>query len=186
MDNVGNFSIRPMEKIEQNFSFTPYKRKASEIGLIGHLRGYWDSAVVKKQEFLLTAWDDHTPGLKTDEFVAEFGNVIKSLRSKGNFLFNCGTLSSYCYTNKATAFNDGLNHYGVRVDSEKYSYLMRLNPEKGEYNLYCYCYDRDLLNKALTAERNKSLANKIDDAMTRQAAQAHPSLTQPDIGRGIE
>lgn len=186
MDNVGNFSIRPMEKIEQNFSFTPDKEKASEVGLIGHLRGYLDSVVVKKQEFLRTAWDDHTPNLKTDEFVAEFGKVMEFIRSKNNFLFNSGTLLSYCYTDKATAFNDGLNHYGVRVDSEKYSYLMRLNPNKGEYNLYCYCYDRDLLNKALTAQRNKSLANKIGDAMTRQAAQAHSNSPQPAVGKGIE
>ncbi len=26
---------------------------------------------------------------------------------------------------------------------------MRLNPYKGEYNLYCYCYVRDWLNKHL-------------------------------------
>ena len=36
--------------------------------------------------------------------------------------------------------------YGVRVDTEKYAYLLRLNPNAGDYNLYCYCYRRDWLD----------------------------------------
>ena len=40
-------------------------------------------------------------------------------------------------------------YYGVRVDSEKYAYLLRLNPDRGEYNLYCYCYRRDWLDQHL-------------------------------------
>lgn len=38
------------------------------------------------------------------------------------------------------------DYYGVRVDTEKYAYLLRLNPNKGEYNLYCYCYVKDWLD----------------------------------------
>ena len=38
------------------------------------------------------------------------------------------------------------DYYGVRVDTEKYAYLLRLNPNKGEYNLYCYCYIRNWLD----------------------------------------
>ena len=34
----------------------------------------------------------------------------------------------------------------MRVDTDKYAYMMRLNPNKGEYNLYCYCYRRDWLD----------------------------------------
>lgn len=40
-------------------------------------------------------------------------------------------------------------YYGVRVDTEKYAYLLRLNPDRGEYNLYCYCYRRDWLDQHL-------------------------------------
>lgn len=35
--------------------------------------------------------------------------------------------------------------YGIRVDTEDHAYYMRLNPHKGEYNLYCYCYKSSLL-----------------------------------------
>ena len=41
------------------------------------------------------------------------------------------------------------HYYGVRVDTEKYAYLLRLNPDRGEYNLYCYCYRRDWLDQHL-------------------------------------
>ena len=49
---------------------------------------------------------------------------------------------------------DDRNHYGIRLDTEKYSYLMRFNPNRGEYNLYCYCYQKEWLNNHLkNAER---------------------------------
>ncbi len=32
---------------------------------------------------------------------------------------------------------------------KKYAYLLRLNPDRGEYNLYCYCYRRDWLDQHL-------------------------------------
>ena len=55
---------------------------------------------------------------------------------------------------KTDDFKKDRNHYGVRVDTERYSYLMRLNPNRGEYNLYCYCYQKEWLNNHLkNAER---------------------------------
>lgn len=35
----------------------------------------------------------------------------------------------------------------MRVNTENYAYFMRLNPNQGEYNLYCYCYRRDWLDR---------------------------------------
>ncbi len=43
--------------------------------------------------------------------------------------------------------NNEQDYYGARVDTQKYAYLCRLNPNKGEYNLYCYCYIKDWLDK---------------------------------------
>lgn len=61
--------------------------------------------------------------------------------------------------------------YGVRVNTQDYAYLMRLNPYKGEYNLYCYCYKKDWLDSHLEkAERGIRFINpdykelfRIDD-----------------------
>ena len=30
--------------------------------------------------------------------------------------------------------------YGFRADTEGYTYMLRLNPNRGEYNFYIYCY----------------------------------------------
>lgn len=35
------------------------------------------------------------------------------------------------------------------MDSNEYAYLFRLNPNKGEYNIYCYPYRKDWLNQHL-------------------------------------
>ena len=44
--------------------------------------------------------------------------------------------------------------YGVRVNTDSYAYMMRLNPHKGEYNLYCYCYRKDWLDQHLEKASN--------------------------------
>ena len=37
--------------------------------------------------------------------------------------------------------------YGFRIDTEKYTYMLRLNPRRGYHNLYCYCYLRKWLEQ---------------------------------------
>ena len=86
--------------------------------------------------------------MKTDEFKAEFDDVINGLRD-GDVLSGRKSMSSYCYSTPDSSFNDDRNHYGIRLDTEKYSYLMRFNPNRGEYNLYCYCYQKEWLNSHL-------------------------------------
>ena len=40
--------------------------------------------------------------------------------------------------------------YGFRVDTDKHAYLLRLNPTKGDYNFYCYCYVKEWLDKHIS------------------------------------
>lgn len=67
--------------------------------------------------------------LKTDEFKAEFDEVINGLRD-GDVLSGRKAMSSYCYSTPDSSFNDDCNHYGIRLDTGKYSYLMRFNPNR--------------------------------------------------------
>ena len=79
--------------------------------------------------------------------------MINELRN-GDVLADRKAMSSYCYSTPDSSFNDERNHHGIRLDTDKFSYLMRLNPNKGEYNLYCYCYQKEWLNSHLKdAER---------------------------------
>ena len=56
------------------------------------------------------------------------------------------TLKEFCYSSQEASFED-FQAWGLRINTPEHSYLMRLNPEKGEYNLYCYCYKRDCLDR---------------------------------------
>ena len=97
-----------------------------------------------------SSWFDFRIDLKTDEFKKEFDEVIGALRTgKGGdtFLRDRTDLAKYCWSHPETGISE--REYGVRADTESYSYLMRLNPNRGEYNLYCYCYSREALDRHL-------------------------------------
>jgi len=134
---------------EQNYTYTQSQQISMQTGCIGHLRADMDT----NGEGFFSSWDDFRKDLKTQDFKDELDMVINELREKGNLLSNRATLSKYCYSHSEASFGkDTLGNereYGVRVNTDKYAYLMRLNPNKGEYNLYCYCYRRDWLDNHL-------------------------------------
>lgn len=141
--------FRVMKPEERNYTYSQSQQISMQTGCIGHLRADMDS----NGEGFFSSWDDFRKDLKTQEFKDEFDAVINELRKDGGILRNRSALSKYCFSTPDSSF-DNEREYGVRVDTEKYAYLMRLNPHKGEYNLYCYCYVRDWLNKHLKqAER---------------------------------
>ena len=140
---------RVLTEAERKYTFSQSQQLSMQTGLIGYLRADFGSA---GNEFW-TTWNDFRKDLKTDEFKAEFDDVINGLRD-GDVLSDRKAMSSYCYSTPDSSFNDDRNHYGIRLDTEKYSYLMRFNPNRGEYNLYCYCYQKEWLNSHLkNAER---------------------------------
>lgn len=130
---------------ERNYTYSQSQQISMQTGCIGHLRADMDSS----GEGFFSSWNDFRKDLKTQEFKDEFDAVINELRKDGNFLHNRATLSKYCYSHNESSFENGRDEYGVRINTDKYAYLMRLNPNKGEYNLYCYCYRRDWLDQHL-------------------------------------
>lgn len=135
---------RVLTETERKYTFSQSQQLSMQTGLIGYLRADFGS---NGNEFW-TTWNDFRKDLKTDEFKAEFDDVINGLRD-GDVLSGRKSMSSYCYSTPDSSFNDDRNHYGIRLDTEKYSYLMRFNPNRGEYNLYCYCYQKEWLNNHL-------------------------------------
>ena len=129
---------RVLTEAERKYTFSQSQQLSMQTGLIGYLRADFGST---GNEFW-TTWNDFRKDLKTDEFKAEFDDVINELRN-GDVLADRKAMSSYCYSTPDSSFNDERNHHGIRLDTDKFSYLMRLNPNKGEYNLYCYCYQKD-------------------------------------------
>ena len=135
--------MRALTKKEDKYTFSNSMQISMQCGLIGHLRADMDS----DGNGFFSSWEDYRKELKTDEFKDEFDKVINSLREEGDILYNRKSLAKYCYSSPQAKMNNEHDYYGVRVDTQKYAYLCRLNPNKGEYNLYCYCYIKDWLDK---------------------------------------
>lgn len=146
--------IRPATLPERSYTYSQSQQISMQTGFIGYLRADMDS----DGEGFFSTWNDFRKDLKTQAFKDEFDEVINGFRDEGYFLHNRAALSKYCNSHPEASFGkDSLGNereYGVRVDTDQYAYLMRLNPHKGEYNLYCYCYVREWLDRHLKqAER---------------------------------
>lgn len=126
--------IWDMLPAEQKYSYSQSSQIMGQTGCIGHLRVDMDT----NGEGFFSSWDDHMRHLKTDEFKQEFDDVIHMLRFNSEYdgiLKNRTSLAKYCYSHPSCQMEDGRS-FGIRVDTEQYSYLCRLNPNKGEYNGY--------------------------------------------------
>ena len=138
-----NMSIRPIIPGEREFTYSQEQVIMEQMGCIGYLRADMDSS----GKGFYSTWNDFRTDLKTPAFKGEFDAVINALRfddAYSGILKNRDSLARYCYSHPDTSYGNS-REYGIRVDTEVHAYYMRLNPHKGEYNLYCYCYKSSLL-----------------------------------------
>lgn len=131
------YELRPLLEVERNYTYWQGQQISQKTGFIGYLRADMGSS---GKEFWST-WNDFSVSRKTDEFKAELDSVINDLRGANGILTDRQSLASYCLNNRETSFENG-REFGVRIDTNDYSYLLRLNPYGGEYNLYCHCYEK--------------------------------------------
>lgn len=157
--------VQNMTQPEHKYSFTQSQQISMQIGLIGYLRADMDT----DGNGFFSTWNDFRKDLKTQEFKDEFDTVINELRKDGGILSNRSALSKFCFSTPESSFGND-REYGVRVNTEQYAYLMRLNPYKGEYNLYCFCYKKDWLDSHLqNAEKGIRFINSNYNELFRIA-----------------
>lgn len=150
------FEKRSMTQAEDKYTFAQCSDICARAGFIGYLRADMGT----EGNSFYSSWNDYAKELKTEAFKREFDDVINSLREEGDILHNRKELARFCYSTPQARMETEMEYYGVRVDTEKYSYLLRLNPNKGEYNLYCYCYVRRFLDDHMRrAERGISFVD---------------------------
>lgn len=143
--------LQVMTKEEQHYVFDQSQQISMQTGHIGYLRGDLGSSGTK----FYSTWNDFQPGLKTDQFKAEFDRLINSMRVDADgILKNRTALAAYCYTHPESCIDSDGRNFGFRTDTDQYAYLIRLNPYQGEYNIYCYCYLRELLDRHMEKARN--------------------------------
>ena len=151
-----DFNAIPLKGTEYLYTYRNSQQISGQTGLIGYLRA--DYGAIDNGFF--HTWNEHRADLNTDEFKAEFYPMIDYFREEGRFLHSRSEMSEFCDTVGSTFEYSNGREYGVRADSEHYAFLMRLNPHKGDYNLYCYCYRKDWLDSHL--ERSKKGIRFID------------------------
>ena len=145
---VVKIKIRPMTLPEQMYCYQQSNQLSWMTGLIGHLRADMGT---EGDSFFSSFWY-FLEDLKTQEFKEEIDAVIHALRNDhlhGGILGSRNSMAAYCRKHSECEMKDDERSYGVRVDTEKRAYLLRLNPHPGEYNLYCYCYIKKWLDSHL-------------------------------------
>ena len=154
-----DMTIRAMNPVERNYCYTQSQQISMQTGLIGHLRADMDSSGTG----FFSSFFNFRADLKTEDFKTEFDAVINALRfdeNYGGILKDRSALSSYCHEIPESSFDGDGREFGFRVDTKQYSYMLRLNPNRGEYNLYCYCYQKKWLDRHLQqAERGIRFIN---------------------------
>ena len=142
-------TVRPLTSQEISYCYAQSQQLTMQTGSIGYLRADFDS---NGKNFYST-WFDHRKELKSDAFKSEFDDVINALRDNpdyGGLLKSRSDMSAYCRSNALAFEGSYTTEYGVRVDTDHYSYLLRMNPTKGDYNLYCCCFVKQWLDRHLT------------------------------------
>ena len=143
-----NMTIQPATPAERLYTYTQSQQIIGQTGCIGHLRADIDTDGIA----IYSQWNGHNEKLKTDAFKAEFDIVLDMLRFDeryGSVLKNRMNLAAYCYSHPDSSFGKFTDEFGFRADTKQYAYLMRLNPNPGEYNLFVYCYQREWLDRHL-------------------------------------
>lgn len=130
--------IRPMRYEERKYAYNQSSQLEGQTACIGHLRGDFGSG---GKEFW-TTWEDHRQQWKTDEFKSELDEVINALRSdEYGLLKDRRSMAAYGRGFAESAFKGNYTtEYGFRVDTNDHAFLIRCNPQQGDYNFYCYCY----------------------------------------------
>ena len=138
--------IRVMKPEEQLYTYTQSQQLRGQTGSIGHLRGDFGHG----NEFY-TTWNEHSSSLKTQEFKDDLDTVINTLREKGGLLHNLSSMQNNVWNQPESRFAEAdTRSYGFRADTEHYAFLLRCIPRRDDYNFYCFCYDKQSLDRHIS------------------------------------
>lgn len=128
--------ITSMTPADRLYAYNQSSQLEGQTGCIGHLRGDFGGG----QEFF-SSWFDHRREYKTDEFKAELDEVVNTLREKDGLLCTRDSMTRFCYQNPEAEFEGNYcAEYGFKVQTPQHTYMLRCNPNYGDYNFYLYAY----------------------------------------------
>ena len=130
------FPITSMTPEERLYAYSQSSQIEEQTGCIGHLRGDFGAG----KEFY-TSWFDHQKEYKDDEFKAEFDEVVNTLREKAGLRCSRDSMNRFCFQHPEAEFEGNYcTEYGFKVQTPQHTYMLRCNPNYGDYNFYLYAY----------------------------------------------
>ena len=141
--------ITSMTPEERLYAYKQSSQLEGQTGCIGHLRGDFGNG----QEFY-TSWFDHRREYKTDEFKAELDEVVNTLRAQDGLLSSRDSMDKHCDQHPETGFEKNYcSEHGFKVQTPHYTYLLRCNPNYGDYNFYLFAYVTQFLEHHMEKAR---------------------------------
>lgn len=143
-----NMTLRAAKENEMLYTFRQSQQIKMLTGYVGYLRGDFGK---DGNEFYST-WNDEISERKTLEFQLEFDDVINALRDDPKYrgiLRNLEDMKLLCSARPQSYMNHNAraDSYAFRVDTESYSYLIKCQTGKGDYNFYVTAYEKDCLDR---------------------------------------
>lgn len=135
MANKFNFKHQTITEEEKPLVYSKYYLVDEPSNRIGYLRGYLDNSGC-----MPTTWFDDKADMKTPWFHEEFNALVQWVRQC--WMKDRKALVRFCYsyTGDSLPLNDDFGSVACKVETDRFSYYIRLNPSVGDYNIYIYCY----------------------------------------------
>ena len=141
------FELSPASN-EQGFCFTHYNAP-SDRACIGHLRGDFGETGTTFHH----TWWPHNAHLITPSFNTELKDVITGLRQNGLLRDRKTMLARSMRFRTAIIPTEGRNTMAFRIETPEHLFYLRCIPNKGEYNFYCYGYNKTMLMEVLRQQK---------------------------------
>ena len=141
------FELSPASN-EQGFCFTHYN-SPSDRACIGHLRGDFGETGTTFHH----TWWPHNAHLITPSFNTELKDVITGLRQNGLLRDRKTMLARSMRFRTAIIPTEGRNTMAFRIETPEHLFYLRCIPNKGEYNFYCYGYNKTMLMEVLRQQK---------------------------------
>ncbi|MCR5552297.1 MAG: DUF3849 domain-containing protein [Oscillospiraceae bacterium] len=152
---VLKLEFRPATEAESRFAYTRTPEGGEDAGCIGHLRGDFGSSGIS----FYSSWFDAHKEKNTLDFKKEFDSVIDNLRFNDAYsgVLRGREAARKCGWANPDSMIEGsyATEFAFRINTTARSYLLRINPNQGDYNFYVYAYDKKLLEPRLRQEEGR-------------------------------
>ena len=163
--------FKPLEGQERLYAENQSAQISGQTGYVGFLT----VTLNQKAPGMQKNWETYSYDRYTAEFKDDLDAVLESMAKSeafGKVFANRDNLKAFCNSHPDSRFpasltvGDSGQENGFRVDTEKYTYIMRLAPEREENHCLLYAYRRDWFDDHF--ERAKQGIRFIDSGYKTQ------------------